>query len=212
MIGGLRTAFLASFIIVAIPGGFLGVLADRSTDAWRHDNLSNCPRQAERDEVPRWQESRLSALASVLAALATIGMLAATVYPLVRVLNYWLFEPGIRLIVLALISGPFFPLLRRRMPVATVVSSTIYGVVVLAMQLVVWPYPAATTPTLGFYYLLLLWIQYGFFLGLMLTHKGIWSSELSTKNRISQGFITLCSVLLLMLFVILRYRILPAPF
>ena len=183
-----RSALLASIIMVAIPGILLGgfwamamqmmAIALVSTAVFRRDGRKGV--------LPRWQESRLSALASVLAALAATGLLVTTLYSMVRVFSGWLLEPAMRLVAFALVSGPFFPLLRRRIPVATLVSSTIFGVVLFWIQLAVWPL-GEIIPSLGFYFLLLIWMEYGYFLGLFLTYEGVRTPELSAGTRILQS-------------------------
>lgn len=213
MSASVRTALVASIIMVAVLGTLLGgfwamilqmlAIALVSTAVFRRDGGKGV--------LPGWQESRLSALASVLAALAATGLLVTTLYSIVRVFSVWLFEPAIRLIAFATISGPFFPLLRRRIPVATVLSSTLYGALLFGIQLMLWPYPEQTIPSLGLYFLLLVWMEYGYFLGLLLTHEGIRGFGLSARTRMFQEFMTLWCLLLVFVFVIIRYQILPTP-
>jgi len=209
----LRPALMASIVMVAVLGtlfgGFWAMILQMlaivlvSTAVFRRDGSKGV--------LPRWQESRLSALASVLAALAATGLLATTLYSMVRIFSGWLLEPAIRLIAFATISSPFFPLLARRIPVATVLSSTLYGALLFTVQLVLWPYPEQTIPSLGLYFLLLIWMEYGYFLGLLLTHEGIRGFGLSARTRMFQEFMTLWCLLLVFVFVIIRYQILPAP-
>ena len=167
-------------------------------------------RQAMYHDVARWRESRFSIAASLGSCAITLGLLFVVLYSLTRTLYPRISSFALPLLLFFLLSGPFYPLWRRRLPLSTVASSTLWGAVLFVVFYAL--LPAQQSPwvlSIGLYLVLLMWVVCGYMHGLLLIAAGVRNRSIGGRDRVFQEFITLWCVLLLHGMVIFRYLVWP---
>jgi len=114
------------------------------------------------------------------------------------------------LLLFFLLSGPFHPLWRVRLPLSTVATSTLWGSVLFVVFYALLP---AQQPiwvlSIGLYLVFLIWVVCGYMHGLFRIAAGVRNRSIIGRGRISQEFTTLMCVLLVYWIVTFRYLVWP---